>query len=335
MKKVLRVDFRYFWSNFNKKNNLILEILEKKYSVVIDSENPDLVFFSVFGEYSERSAKASSKFKKFFPSVHTFLKKSIFWRLFKESKLGKAHYQNRIPEIKGNFKKIFITQENIFPEFDKCDFAFGVHEESIIKNKNYLRLPVYLWYTEKKDLLAHKKYAGKKKFCNFLYSNEEITRNKFFKLLSKYKKIDSPGQCMNNAPPLGESKCPLDSRNKIDWDAEKIKFLKDYKFTIAFENSVSPGYSTEKVTQPMVAGSIPIYFGDPNIGKRFNTKSFLTLKSKKTKDMKKLIEKIIEIDNDEEKYKKIFFEKWASKKKLDSQFNYRKYLNALEGVIEG
>ena len=51
----------------------------------------------------------------------------------------------------------------------------------------------------------------------------------------------------------------------IDWKA-KIEFLRAYKFVIAFENGLSPGYNTEKLTHAMEADSMPIYWGDPEIG---------------------------------------------------------------------
>ena len=35
--------------------------------------------------------------------------------------------------------------------------------------------------------------------------------------------------------------------------------------TIAFENSSFPGYTTEKIFEPMLEGSIPIYWGNPRV----------------------------------------------------------------------
>jgi len=48
--------------------------------------------------------------------------------------------------------------------------------------------------------------------------------------------------------------------------SSKRDVLSRYKFTIAFENSKDiPGYVTEKIIDPMLAGSIPVYWGAPNI----------------------------------------------------------------------
>ncbi len=38
-----------------------------------------------------------------------------------------------------------------------------------------------------------------------------------------------------------------------------------YKFTIAFENSIGRDYVTEKVFDALIAGSVPLYFGAPNV----------------------------------------------------------------------
>jgi hypothetical protein len=60
----------------------------------------------------------------------------------------------------------------------------------------------------------------------------------------------------------------------IDWKA-KVDFLRAYKFVIAFENSSSPGYNTEKLTDAIEADCVPIYWGDPEIGRSFNVRRFV------------------------------------------------------------
>ena len=45
----------------------------------------------------------------------------------------------------------------------------------------------------------------------------------------------------------------------------KLETLRHYKFAIAFENSITPDYVTEKYYDPLLAGTIPIYLGAPNI----------------------------------------------------------------------
>jgi glycoprotein 3-alpha-L-fucosyltransferase len=46
---------------------------------------------------------------------------------------------------------------------------------------------------------------------------------------------------------------------------EKVEALKRYKFSLAFENSNEEDYVTEKFFQSLVAGSVPVVIGAPNI----------------------------------------------------------------------
>jgi hypothetical protein len=58
----------------------------------------------------------------------------------------------------------------------------------------------------------------------------------------------------------------------------KFESLKDYAFSIAIENlshEVDDYYFSEKITDCFITGTIPIYYGCPNIGKFFNTDGIL------------------------------------------------------------
>ncbi|MGZ3811158.1 MAG: glycosyltransferase family 10 domain-containing protein [Mucilaginibacter sp.] len=180
-------------------------------------------------------------------------------------------YGNDIP-APGSYTRIGYFCENIKPDLSICDWAFGVPPEDVINDNRYKRIQ---WHgMDPQSLVKADDYnaaeiAGKKKhFCNFLYSTNVPYREEFFRQLSKYKKVDAPGGSMNNMK-------SIDDLYKGDvWD-RKRQFLSEYKFTIAFENYVYPGYQTEKLYDAMHVNSMPIYCGDPFIGTIFNTKSFI------------------------------------------------------------
>jgi hypothetical protein len=45
----------------------------------------------------------------------------------------------------------------------------------------------------------------------------------------------------------------------------KMDVISSYKFTLAFENAIGVDYVTEKFFDPLIAGSVPVYLGAPNI----------------------------------------------------------------------
>ena len=55
----------------------------------------------------------------------------------------------------------------------------------------------------------------------------------------------------------------------------KHELLSHYKFTIAYENTAYPGYVTEKVIDAMVAASVPVYMGAPDIVKQLPVEAFI------------------------------------------------------------
>ncbi|GGH15292.1 glycosyltransferase family 10 domain-containing protein [Mucilaginibacter phyllosphaerae] len=180
-------------------------------------------------------------------------------------------YGNDIPQ-KGNYTRIGYFCENVKPDMAICDWAFGIPAEDNIGHSRYKRIQ---WHgTDPQQLVkppnfdAEKGAAGKTHFCNFLYSHRVAYREEFFRQLSSYKKVDAPGRSMKNM-------AGIDEQYTGDIWERKRQFLQGYKFTIAFENYVYPGYQTEKLYDAMFTNSIPIYFGDPHIGKIFNTASFI------------------------------------------------------------
>ena len=176
-------------------------------------------------------------------------------------------YGGKLPT--GSYVKIFYGCENVVPNMAECDWAFGVEHEDLVHHPRYMRL---LWGAPlpltKTSFDASDVLDGKRCFCNFVYSHRVPFREEFYKALSRYKRVDAPGISLNNM-------AAIDSGPPADWQKTKQAFLSCYKFTIAFENSSRPGYNTEKLTDPMLAGSLPIYWGDPLIEREFDARSFI------------------------------------------------------------
>ena len=82
--------------------------------------------------------------------------------------------------------------------------------------------------------------------------------------------------------------------------ADKLSFISQYKFNIAFENTSSPGYVTEKVMEPFAAYTVPIYWGDPFVAEEFNPEAMIRVRTED--DIGAAIEQIKRLDNDDEAY---------------------------------
>lgn len=191
--------------------------------------------------------------------------------------------------------KIFYTAENVRPDFDHCDWAFGF---DFLEDPRHYRLPLYPFYADVDELTkpkppAEQILAGKRHFCCMVVSNPKgQERTQFFHQLSKYKQVHSGGWYLNNiGGPVPKT---------IDGKPGKVEFIRKYKFVIAFENESYPGYTTEKIFEPMLVHSIPIYWGNPRVDQDFNPKSFVNCHD--YRNFEEVIERIIEIDTDETEY---------------------------------
>lgn len=240
---------------FDYENNYFTDIINKYFDGYVISEEPDFLFYSVFGI---------------------------------------EHFKF------DNCVKIFITEEACSPDFNECDYAIAF--DWMQYEERYLRRP--LWIEERRFYNNYYKITDQealdRKFCNFVYYNDNSGegtefRKKFVKRLSEYKRVDCPGKVLNNMT------ANLIGRFDGDWRKSKVDFVKNYKFTIAFENTQYRGYTTEKILHPFVGRSIPIYWGNPLVEKDINKNAIINCNGYE-QDIDKIINKIIEIDQNSTKY---------------------------------
>ena len=81
---------------------------------------------------------------------------------------------------------------------------------------------------------------------------------------------------------------------------DKLAFERSHKFSLCFENGSHPGYTTEKLIEALAARTVPIYWGDPEVGKYFNTKSFIQVKDETS--FPEALRRVEELDRDDEQY---------------------------------
>jgi hypothetical protein len=204
--------------------------------------------------------------------------------------------------------RIFFTGENVHPDFNLCDYAFGY--DWLEFGDRYYRCPNYQLYDQFKDLCRRRRSSPpgvsfaslKPNFCNFIYTSGEAhpSRDEFFATLSRYRKVDSAGAHLNNTG------VTPGAAYRGDWPAEKVAFQTSYKFSIAFENSSTPGYTTEKIVHALAADTIPIYWGNPEIGREFNPRRFINCHEFPSADA--VVDRIRQIDQDDDLFRAILAE---------------------------
>jgi hypothetical protein len=201
------------------------------------------------------------------------------WLIF--SRIGRGRHDH----LRHDCVRIFYTGENEPPDWQACDWAFTFGH---LRHPRHFRLPLWGLYGDPARLVHRPDrdpralVAAKTRFCSFVVSNPLCpVRNAFFHRLSRYRPVDSGGRLFNT---LGR---------RVD---DKMAFIAQSKFTIAFENESTPGYTTEKVMEPMLVDSIPIYWGDPLVGRDFDTRSFLSAHD--SPSLEDLVERVVAVDRD-------------------------------------
>lgn len=227
-------------------------------------------------------------------------------------------YNGKRDYLKYKCHRIFLGWENIRADWDICDYVLD--SDFYVNNPRHKRWPI--WAAWRPERLTQEKsiedFAEKKKFCCMVVSNGKAKeRIEFFNKLSRYKKVDSGGRFMNN---IG---IPVE---------DKMEFIKDYKFVISFENSASPGYTTEKLIEPMLVNSIPVYWGNPKVSTDFNAGSFINIPDVDAFDQ--AINNIIELDKNQDKYMEMALQPWFNNNKVPEGMLQESLAAFLDFVVE-
>ena len=119
----------------------------------------------------------------------------------------------------------------------------------------------------------------KTKFMSIIFSKKRITdgHNYRHKLVDEILKTDLPIDIYGGACDMNKYKNMNDSRIKGSFNRHSYIAYEDYKFHICIENVSIPHYLSEKIINPLLVKTIPIYWGCKNIDIYFpNTYHLLT-----------------------------------------------------------
>lgn len=290
------VQFRHFWPGFDWRRHF--GFLRERFALE-ESDDPEFVIFCVFEGGENR---------------------------------------RRMPRVETKAVRIFYTPENVAPDMRHCEWSFGFAHEERVRSDRYRRLPNYplrLWASGfesealvKGDVDVEALLAEKTGFCNFVYSNPRCrARNAFFEKLSRYKRVDAPGRVCNNAPPIPRPGSYADVRPKLD-------YVRRYKFTIAFENESTRGYTTEKIVEPMLVQSLPIHWGDPEVGRDFDAASFVGYHDG-CRHLDDLVERVVEIDRDDRLWAERIARPWLHGDRLPPHLERKRVADWFGRIFEG
>jgi hypothetical protein len=171
-----------------------------------------------------------------------------------------------------NIKKLWWTGENSRPpEEQPLDLFISFDQDSLNSrnvyfplfysellfpnsdSKNRLGIPVPSLPSllEKRDYSVRQDYA-----CAFI-NNPEPTRLAAISNLGEFGRVDVFGAYSGK---------PVESKYTI---------AKNYKFVLCFENSLHPGYITEKLLDAYLCGAVPLYWGDLGNEPHINRQAFI------------------------------------------------------------
>jgi hypothetical protein len=332
MKKI-KIKLKHFYGEYSREEEYYekywsLKVLKDNFNVefVNNEKEADVIFEHCTRISDYKFLKERNKKIVLFSSEDLFKKRDVFNLIesfFHKLGFGEKKWKimDKIDDIIPHFIssiqiRYFLPRHLEFIKKiaqGKIKNAYAIVQNDI-KGKNVLIIPSFLqvfYYKTSKLIKKKEKHPEKrKKFCAFIVSsNSSRERVKFFKMLSKYKKVDSYGKIRNN---MGSQFF------NMPWRETHNKIYKDYKFVICFENNFAKRYICEKLPLVMLSGTIPLFRGASDIGDYFNTKSFINYDDYGSYG--KMVKKIIELDKNDEKYNEFLKEPWFKDNKIPKIF---------------
>lgn len=241
----VKVAYRNIWSNFSEDDYFFINfLLQKELNVVTTSSSINDADLLIVSEYSDNTYNSFYDEKK---------------------------------EINQNQKQIFIIGENWNSlDINSFDYSIGF---DILEHEKYLRFPIWKWHVnywgideypiterthhtlinaesihlERNLEVASRPLAA----CAFIGNFDSKERLGFIENLRKFMPVDVYG------------------KNTTGWVSSKKEVAKNYQFIVCFENSIYPGYHTEKLPEAYAAEAIPIYFSADTYEVDFNKKCMI------------------------------------------------------------
>lgn len=170
--------------------------------------------------------------------------------------------------------RIFVERENLhkphfegflhrYLEDEKISLSLGFDE---IDHPKYMRFPFWLMWTIFPPTVQYedvKRFVNNAnsiqvnpdhlRFCAYVCSHDDLNRKRIYEEFNAIAPLSCPGRLFHN-----------DDSLKAQYNDDKIRYLRGFKFNLTPENSDYPGYVTEKLFEAIAAHTVPIYNGSEN-----------------------------------------------------------------------
>jgi hypothetical protein len=185
--------------------------------------------------------------------------------------LLESHFGNSLLFSKNWKYSLFFSGEGLHglpKNYENYTIIFG----GIDSGKNFIACPLYYLYeycrpyTYKKNI---NKIPEKDILAVISANHTNSFRNKFIdELQQRGFSVDFGGSYKNN----------IGGQISGNWHTSEIQEVQNkYKLVLALENSKQDYYITEKIINPLRAGTIPVYYGSENIDKLINKKRIVII----------------------------------------------------------
>ena len=193
--------------------------------------------------------------------------------------------------IKGKYKVILLSESKYIKDYLYTYVKYNLNKFNLIITHDYdfykLNPNKIILLPATSTILNYNEYNNYEKTKNCSYICGKYSIKKDSKIKGYYLRYKINKGIMKNKNNIDKYGTYFDN-NFIN----KLTALKDYRFSIAIENSKYDYYFTEKLLDCFLTGTIPIYWGCPSIGKIFDINGILTFDN--ITELNKILESIDE-----------------------------------------
>lgn len=319
MKKKIKVTRANFCNNCSYYMvNYIIDILSKKYDVIISNNNPDIVFYTnqfvntnqideFTGDYAKTYFDFPNASKIYLHSEHNPY-------IDQQLNQGEKFYTMGMA---GGFKH----ERHLAIPFFSVTSAWQLYSECELFSS------AFNWMVESKDYDSI--ISKKNHFACVLQSSTNNYRRTIFDKLSEYKQVRACGQFATNTEDCFKANRGVTEKETY---RNKIKFQSEHYFSLQIQSTNAPFFTQEKIIQGFASNTIPIFWGNEAIlADGFNPDSFINCHNFNTID--DVVEYVKIIDSDKNKMKKMLIEPIFIDNKLPYYFENNYILEFMDKII--